>query len=115
MFFGEKPEVSHLKIFGCLVYIHIPKEKISKLYPSRKKGLFVGYNEQSKSYRLYIPGYRQIKLSRGVTIDEDVAFKKSRKDKEDEEEHETPKTIESPKEVRVEEEDPIPTWESYDT
>ena len=27
MFFGERPEVSHLKIFGFLVYIHIPKEK----------------------------------------------------------------------------------------
>ena len=31
MFTGEKPEVSHLKIFGFPVYIHIPKEKISKL------------------------------------------------------------------------------------
>ena len=30
MFFGEKPEVSHLKIFGFPVDIHIPKEKISK-------------------------------------------------------------------------------------
>ena len=27
VFFDKKPEVSHLKIFGCPVYIHIPKEK----------------------------------------------------------------------------------------
>ena len=27
MFIGKKPEVSHLKIFGCRVYIHIPKAK----------------------------------------------------------------------------------------
>ena len=54
MFTGEKPEVSHLKIFGCPVYIHIPKEKRSKLDPSGKKGLFVGYSEQSKYYRIYI-------------------------------------------------------------
>ena len=46
VFIGENPEVSHLKIFGCLVYIHIPKEKRSKLDPSGKKGLFVGYSEQ---------------------------------------------------------------------
>ena len=26
MFTGKKPEVSHLKIFDCLVFIHIPKE-----------------------------------------------------------------------------------------
>ena len=34
VFFGKKPEVSHLKIFGCPVYIHIPKEKRTKLDPS---------------------------------------------------------------------------------
>ena len=42
---GENPEVSHLKIFGCLVYLHVPKEKRSKLDSSGKKGIFVGYNE----------------------------------------------------------------------
>ena len=31
MFIGEKSEVSHLKIFSCLVYLHVPKEKRSKL------------------------------------------------------------------------------------
>ena len=50
MFTGENPKVSHLNIFGCLVYIHIPKEKRSKLDPSGKKGLFVGYSEQSNIY-----------------------------------------------------------------
>ena len=50
MFTGEKSEVRHLKIFGCLVYIHIPKEKRSNIYPSIEKGLFIGYSEQSKDY-----------------------------------------------------------------
>ena len=31
MFFGKKPEVSHLKIFGCPVFVHISKEKRTKL------------------------------------------------------------------------------------
>ena len=43
-FTGENLEVSHLKIFSCPVYLHVPKEKRSKLDPSRKKGIFVGYN-----------------------------------------------------------------------
>ena len=55
MFTGENNEVSQLNIFGCPVYLHIPKEKISKLDPLGKKRIFVGYNEQSKSYRIYIP------------------------------------------------------------
>ena len=45
MFTDEKLEVSHLKIFGCPIYLHVPKEKISKLDPSGKKGIFVGYND----------------------------------------------------------------------
>jgi hypothetical protein len=27
MFSGEKLEFSHLRIFGCLVFVHVPKEK----------------------------------------------------------------------------------------
>ena len=45
VFSGKKPEVSHLRIFGCPVYIYIPKEKRTKLDPSGKKGIFVGYSE----------------------------------------------------------------------
>ena len=49
---GEKLEVNHMRIFGFLVYIHIPKEKRTKLDPSRKKGIFVGYSDTSKAYRI---------------------------------------------------------------
>ena len=70
--------------------------------------MFVGYSEQSKYYRIYILGYCQIELSIYVTLGEDTTFKNSKKDKEDEEEHETPKDVESPKPVRNEEVEQIP-------
>ena len=66
MFTGKKPEVSHLKIFGCPVYVHIPKEKRTKLDPSRKKGIFVGYCEVSKAFRIYIPRFHHMEISRDV-------------------------------------------------
>jgi hypothetical protein len=50
VFTGKKQEVSHLRIFGCLVFIHVPKEKRTKLEPSGKKGTFVGYSETLKAY-----------------------------------------------------------------
>ena len=78
-FSGEKPKVSHLRIFGCLMYIHIPKEKRTKLDPLGKKGIFVGYNETSKAYRIYFPRFKKINISRDVTFDEDSAWIKSRK------------------------------------
>ena len=79
MFSGKKPEVSHLKIFGSQVFAHIPKEKRTKLDPSGKKGIFVGYCEVSKAFRVYIPGYHHIEISRDVTFDEDATLKKSRR------------------------------------
>ena len=42
MYIGKKPEVIHLKIFGFPLYVHIPKEKRTKLDPSGNKGIFVG-------------------------------------------------------------------------
>jgi hypothetical protein len=45
---GIKPEVGHLRIFGCPVYIHVPKENRTKMEPSGKKEIFVGYSENSK-------------------------------------------------------------------
>jgi len=73
-----KPKVEHFRRSGCPVYIHVSKEKRTKLNPSRRKGAFVGYNECSKAYRIYIPGQRQIEVSIDVTFEEEVAFMRSR-------------------------------------
>ena len=79
MYTGKKPEVSHLKIFGCPVYVHILKEKRTKLDPSEKKGIFVGYCEVSKSFRIYISRFHHIEISRDVTFDEETTLNKSRR------------------------------------
>ena len=28
---GQKPSIAHLRIFGCEAFMHVPKEKMSKL------------------------------------------------------------------------------------
>ena len=38
----------------------------------------MGYSESSKAYRIYIPGSRQIEVSRDVTFEEEMAIKKCR-------------------------------------
>ena len=105
MFSGEKPEVIHLRIFGCPVYIHVPKEKRPKLEPSGRKGIFVGYSESLKAYRVYIPSFRQIETRRDVTFDEDTTFSRSRLNRVDEIHDED---LEAPREActDVEEHDP---------
>ena len=68
-FFSKKLEVSHLRIF----------KKRTKLDPSGKKGIFVGYSKSSKAYRIYLLAYKNIDISRDVTFNEDIAYNKSRK------------------------------------
>jgi hypothetical protein len=74
----EKPDMGHLRIFGCLVYIHVPKDKRTKMEPSGKKGIFVGYSETCKAYRIYVPGERHIEVSKDVSFHEEAACKRSK-------------------------------------
>jgi hypothetical protein len=84
VFIRKKPKVGHLRIFGCIVFIHVPKEKRTNLEPSGKKGNFVGYNDTLKYYRIYIPRQRQIEIDWDVTFYEEEAFKISRESHMDE-------------------------------
>ena len=47
--------------------------------PSGKKGIFVGYCEVSKDFRIYIPSYHHIEISRDVSFDEDATLMRSRR------------------------------------
>lgn len=40
--------------------------------------MFVGYSEDSKAFRIYIFGHRNIEISNNVTFDEDVSLGKAR-------------------------------------
>ena len=42
-FSGKKPDISHLKIFGSPVYIHVMKDARKKLEPTAEVGIFLGY------------------------------------------------------------------------
>jgi hypothetical protein len=84
------------------VFIYIQKEKRNKLEPSGKNGIFVGYCEVSKAFRIYIPGHRHIEISRDVIVDEEATLKKSRRchlEEVYEEEPVNPRIAESMREV----------------
>jgi hypothetical protein len=78
VFSGIKPEVCNLRIFGCPMHIHVPKENRTNMEPLSKKGVFVGYSENSKAYRIYVPGQRKIEVRRDVNFPKEATFKKSR-------------------------------------
>jgi hypothetical protein len=96
-------------VVQCL-YTFRKKGELSWI-PSGKKGIFVGYCEVSKAFRIYIPGYHHIEINRDVTFDEDATLKRSRKcqlEEVYEEEPVAPRVAEPVKEVTVTPDDEIP-------
>ena len=76
MFTDMKPDISHFRIFGSPVYFHVLKEKRNKLGASGKKGIFMGYGENTKGYRIYVASQREVVIRHDVTFDEDMALRK---------------------------------------
>jgi hypothetical protein len=67
---GFKPDVSHLRIFGCRVYAHIEKDERTKLDGKARRCILLGYGEQTKGYRLYDVDKKRVIYSRNVVFEE---------------------------------------------
>ena len=76
-FTGKKPDISHLKIFGSSVYIHVKKDAGKKLELTAEVGIFLGYTETPNNYRVYFPNIRMIVMRRDIKLNEVKAMKLS--------------------------------------
>ena len=45
--FSKEPDVSHLRIFGCAMYVPIAPPKCIKMGPQRSLGIYIGYESPS--------------------------------------------------------------------
>jgi hypothetical protein len=74
-FTSKKLDVSHLTVFGCIAYVHVPDEKKSKLDPKVEKCIFIGYSLEQKGYKCFNPSTRKLQVSRSdVVFDEMVSW-----------------------------------------
>ncbi len=64
----QKPHVNHFCVFGCLIYIHVPKQNCDKMSSKIKKSLFMGHVDKFKVYRLNYLKQKQIILNNDVTF-----------------------------------------------
>jgi hypothetical protein len=66
---GRKQAVSHLRVFGCLAF---GKElgHIGKFDDRSTPGVFIGYAEGLKAYRILDPGTQRGRTTRDVLFDE---------------------------------------------
>jgi hypothetical protein len=68
---GKSPDVSHLQIFGCKAYVLDKSTNRGKFDLKTVEGIFVGYSDYPKGYRVWIPSEQKIRISRDVKFFEE--------------------------------------------
>ena len=67
---SKKPSLSHLRVFECDAYVHVAKEKITKLDSKYERCIFIAYKDCLKGYRLWNPETRKVVYIRDVVFRE---------------------------------------------
>lgn len=78
IWFGRKPDLAHLRIFGCECYNHIPSNKRTKLDAKSSKCIMLGYTGSIGSYRLWNVEQSKLVLGRSVTFNEASVLNRSK-------------------------------------
>lgn len=69
LWYGHKPNYEKLKVFGSVAYLHVPKEKRTKLDDKSVKCRLLGFCDNG--YRLWNPNEQSVIRGRDVIFDED--------------------------------------------
>jgi hypothetical protein len=67
---GNKPNVSYFRVFGSKCYILVKKGKHSKFAPKAVEGFLLGYDSNTKAYRVFNKSIGLVEVSSDVVIDE---------------------------------------------
>ena len=67
---GKKPNINHLKTFGCIGYAKSVKPHLQKLEDRSRMLVHLGTEPGSKAYRMYDPQMQRVVVSRDVIFDE---------------------------------------------
>ena len=68
---GKYISYQHLKVFGCLAYMHVAKDQRSNLDNKSKPCIFMGYSEDEFGYRLWDLVDKKVVRSRDIVFMED--------------------------------------------
>ena len=71
LFSCNKPFVTHLRIFGSSIFVHISKTSRTKLEPHSEICILLSFDEDVKAYHYYKPSTKKLFISQDVHIDED--------------------------------------------
>lgn len=66
----RKPDLSHIKVFGCIVYMKVPVVQFRKLDDRERAVVYLGKEPGMKGSRLYDPKTRSVHVNRDVVVQE---------------------------------------------
>ncbi|KAD2394436.1 hypothetical protein E3N88_41413 [Mikania micrantha] len=70
----SKPNVSYLRVFGCVCYVFIPAHLRHKMEKKAVRCVFVGYDSHRKGWRCCDPNSGKVYVSRNVIFDEQSSW-----------------------------------------
>jgi hypothetical protein len=89
---GNKPNVSYFRVFGCKCYILVKKGRHSKFAPKAVEGFLLGYDSNTKAYRVFNKSSELVEVSSDVVFDETNGSPREQVDLDDVDEDEVPTT-----------------------
>ena len=72
IFFERKPKISYFKTFRSKCFILNTKDNLEKFDPKADEGIFVGYSDHSKAYRIFNKWNNTIEESLHISFDENL-------------------------------------------
>lgn len=70
VWFGSRPSLQHLRVFGSEGFVHVDSHKRTKLESKAVPCIFLGYASFSKGYRVWDMHSKKIVITRSVVLDE---------------------------------------------
>ena len=66
----RKPEVGHLRVWGCTAYVHVQKDKQTGIGAHMEKCVFIGYPIGFKGWKFFNPTTNKVVISERAEFDE---------------------------------------------
>ena len=70
VWYSRKPDLSNLRVFGCVAYVLVPAAKRKKFDNRTEKMRFLGYHKGHRGYKLMEKGSNRVFYQTDVTFDE---------------------------------------------
>ncbi|KAM2191919.1 hypothetical protein ACFX1Q_027665 [Malus domestica] len=71
---NRKVDLSHLKVFRCICFVHVQPLHRDKLDPRATKCIFLGYSSTQKGYKCYNPQLKKLIVSKDVQFHETNSY-----------------------------------------